>query len=171
TQIMYVVGSGWVGTAATLGNAHVIVWLAAIALFYVPQAAVVIYLNRLMPLEGGLYQWATVGLGKFLGFLTAWNLWAYAILIMATFGVMIATNLAYLIEPMGATFVKASWYTAAVSAASVIGLTIVSLFGVRVSKWLQGIGGTAQILTYTALILVPFIAVSRGTAETYHPLT
>ncbi len=169
TQIMYVVGSGWVGTAATLGNAHVVVWLAAIALFYVPQAAVVIYLNRLMPLEGGLYQWATVGLGKFLGFLTAWNLWAYAILIMATFGVMIARNLSYLIEPLGASFVSASWYTAAVSAISVVALTIVSLFGVRVSKWLQGIGGTAQILTYTALIIVPFVALSRGSATEYHP--
>src|SRR6476660_10275626 len=101
-QIMYVVGSGWVGTAAkTLGTSHIWFWLAAAALFYLPQAAVVIYLNRLMPLEGGLYQWATVGLGKFAGFLVVWNLWAYAILILATFGVMIAKNLAYLIDPVG----------------------------------------------------------------------
>src|SRR5262245_29156433 len=102
TQIMYVVGSGWVGTAAKLGDSHIVFWCAAILLFYLPQAAVVVYLNRLMPLEGGLYQWATVGLGKFLGFLTAWNLWAYTILVMGTFGVIIARNLAYLIEPMGA---------------------------------------------------------------------
>ncbi|HEX5070825.1 MAG TPA: APC family permease [Vicinamibacterales bacterium] len=171
TQIMYVVGSGWVGTAAKLGHAHTIFWLAAIAFFYLPQAAVVVYLNRLMPLEGGLYQWATVGLGKFLGFLTAWNLWAYAILIIATFGVMIAKNLAYLIEPMGAAaFVNASWYTAAVSATSVIGLTVVSLFGVRVSKWLQGLGGTAQIVTYTALIAALAVALNRGGAGVDHPL-
>src|SRR6185503_10730405 len=92
TQVMYIVGSGWVGTAAKLGPSHVVFWCLAILLFYVPQAAVVIYLNRRMPLEGGLYQWATVGLGEFWGFITAWNLWAYAILIMAVFGVMIATN-------------------------------------------------------------------------------
>ena len=53
TQIMFIVGSGWVGTAAKLGTGHVIFWLAAMALFYLPQAAVVIYLNRLMPLEAG----------------------------------------------------------------------------------------------------------------------
>jgi len=170
TQIMYVVGSGWVGTAAKLGDAHVVFWLSAIALYYLPQAAVVVYLNRLMPLEGGLYQWATVGLGKFLGFLTAWNLWAYTILIMATFGVMIARNLSYLLGPLGSTFIAAPWYTAAVSAVSIVGLTIVSLFGVRVSKWLQGLGGIAQIATYSALILVPFVALSRGTASAYHPL-
>jgi amino acid transporter len=170
TQIMYVVGSGWVGTAAKLGPSHVIFWSAAILLYYVPQAAVVIYLNRLMPLEGGLYQWATLGLGRFLGFMTAWNLWAYTITIMAVFGVIIATNLAYLIAPMGATFTKAAWYTPAVSSTAVIALTIVSLFGLRVGKWLQGIGGLAQILMFTALIAVPYVALSRGETHAYHPL-
>src|SRR6476620_3608044 len=97
TQIMFIVGSGWVGTAAKLGTGHVVFWLVAMALFYLPQAAVVIYLNRLMPLEGGLYQWATVGLGELGGFITAWNLWAFAILIIGTFGVVMATNLSYLI--------------------------------------------------------------------------
>ena len=171
TQVMYVVGSGWVGTAAMLGDTHVVFWLLAIALFYLPQAAVVVYLNRLMPLEGGLYQWATVGLGRFLGFLTAWNLWAYTILIMATFGVMIARNLSYLIGPLGATFVSSPLYTSVVSAVSIIALTIVSLFGVRVSKWLQNIGGTTHMLMFAALIVVPYIALSRGTAGNYHPIT
>ena len=36
-------------------------WLLAILTFYLPLAAVVICLNRLMPLEGGLYQWAKLG--------------------------------------------------------------------------------------------------------------
>lgn len=170
TQIMYVVGSFWVGTAAKLGDQHLVFWLLAIALFYLPQAAVVVYLNRLMPLEGGLYQWATVGLGRFPGYLAAWNLWAYTILVMATFGVMIANNLAYLIGPMGVTAVAAPAYTVIVSAITVVALTVVSLFGVRVSKWLQNIGGTAQILTFGALILVPFLALSRGTLEAYHPI-
>src|SRR5262252_8466076 len=134
TQIMYVVGSGWVGTAAKLGPSHVVFWSLAILLFYLPQAAVVIYLNRRMPLEGGLYQWATAGLGDFWGFLTAWNLWTYAILIMAVFGVMIATNISYLVAPLGVTFVKAGWYTPVVSSVAVIGLTFISLLGLRVSK-------------------------------------
>src|ERR1043165_9299949 len=61
TQILFVVGSSWVGTAAKLGQAHLFFWLLAILLFYLPQAAVVIYLNRRMPLEGGIYQWAKLG--------------------------------------------------------------------------------------------------------------
>ena len=48
TQILFVVGSSWVGAAAKLGQAHLFFWLLAILLFYVPQAAVVIYLSRVM---------------------------------------------------------------------------------------------------------------------------
>ena len=169
TQILYVVGSGWVGTAAKLGPSHLVFWCLAILLFYLPQAAVVIYLNRIMPLEGGIYQWASAGLGEFLGFLVAWNLWAYTVLIMAMFGVMIANNLAYLVEPIAPWLTGASGYTTAVSAATIVALTIVSLLGLRVGKWLQNLGGAAQFLTYVALILVPFVALQRGTVSDHQP--
>src|SRR5262250_2545386 len=58
TQILFIVGLGWVGAAGKLGPQHVVFWLLATALFYIPTAMVVIHLNKLMPLEGGLYQWA-----------------------------------------------------------------------------------------------------------------
>jgi amino acid transporter len=130
----------------------------------------VIYLNRRMPLEGGLYQWATVGLGDFWGFLTAWYLWAYTILIIGVFGVVIATNVSYLIGPLGASFVHAAWYTPVVSSLSVVALTIVSLFGLKASKWLQGLGGAAQFLTYLALIAALILAISRGTPRSAQAL-
>ncbi|HKE13235.1 MAG TPA: APC family permease [Kofleriaceae bacterium] len=170
TQIVYVVGSGWVGTAALLGTAHVTFWLLAIALYYLPQAAVVIYLNRQMPLEGGLYQWARVGFGEFGGFLTAWNLWAYTVVIMATFAVVIATNLSYLAGPAAAALTATWWYTPLVSTATIAGLTVVSVLGLRVGKWLQSIGGAAHVLTFAALIVVPFIALGRGKLDSYQPL-
>src|SRR5262245_34953488 len=121
TQILFVVGSGWVGTAAKLGTQHIVFWLLAIALYYLPQAAVVIWLNKRMPLEGGLYQWATVGLGEFWGFLTAWNLWAFAILVMTTFAVMIVTNLSYLLGPGAGFLTQASWYTPVFTAVTILG--------------------------------------------------
>src|SRR5262249_1850491 len=52
TQILFIIGLSWVGTAAKLGPSHITFWLLAILLFYIPSAVVVIYLNRLMPLEG-----------------------------------------------------------------------------------------------------------------------
>src|SRR5580693_1696696 len=45
-QILSVVGAAWVGTAAALGRAHAVTWMAAMLLFYVPMAATVFNLNR-----------------------------------------------------------------------------------------------------------------------------
>jgi hypothetical protein len=39
-QILFIVGLQWVGVAAKLGPSHVVFWLIAIALFYLPSAAV-----------------------------------------------------------------------------------------------------------------------------------
>jgi len=67
TQVVFVVGTVWVGWAAKLGEHQTFFWLLAILTFYLPLAAVVIYLNRLMPLEGGLYQWAKIAFNDFVG--------------------------------------------------------------------------------------------------------
>src|SRR6478735_10365970 len=75
TQVVFVFGTVWVGFAATLGRSQMAFWLIAIAVFYLPLAAVVIYLNRLAPLEGGLYQWAKLAFNDFVAFMVAWNLW------------------------------------------------------------------------------------------------
>ena len=46
TQILFIVGLPWVGVAAKQGPSHVVLWVAAAILFYIPSAVVVIYLNR-----------------------------------------------------------------------------------------------------------------------------
>ncbi len=169
-QILYVVGSGWVGTAAKIGSAHTAFWLLAIATYYLPQAAVVIYLTRLMPLEGGLYQWTTIALGRFAGFMVAWNLWAYALLIGATFGVTIATNASYLLSGSSASLSRLWWYTPTVSTLALVLVTVVAVFGLGVGRWVHDIGGLAHILTFTALLIVPLVAIGHGRPVAYHPL-
>ncbi|HEX9109696.1 MAG TPA: APC family permease [Longimicrobiales bacterium] len=169
-QILYIVGTGWVGTAAKLGHAHLAFWLAAIVMFYLPQAAVVIYLNRRMPLEGGIYQWATAAFGEGGGFLVAWNLWAYTLLMLATFGVMVAQNIGYILGPGLAAVTATSWWSPALSVLLIGGVTALALRGLGVAKWVQNVGAVAQVLTYVALLAVPWFALSRGTLHAFHPL-
>lgn len=170
TQVLYVVGSSWVGAAAKVGSDSLMFWLLAAALYYLPQAAVVIFLSRVMPIEGGLYQWTAAAFGEFSGFVVAWNLWAYAILLIAGFGVVVATNLSYLIASVHPAFSVTPTYTMLVSLGVVIGITVVAIWGLRVGKWVQNAGGAGQFLTFGALILVPFMAMRRGSLEAYHPL-
>src|SRR6476469_10909586 len=99
TQILFVVGLPWVGVAAKQGPAHVVFWLLAIVFFYLPSAAVVIHLNRAMPLEGGLYQWAKLGFSELTGFLVAWNLWIYVIVNSSELGLQVTTYLSYALGP------------------------------------------------------------------------
>src|SRR6476660_2952242 len=122
TQILFVVGSSWVGAAAKLGQAHLFFWLLAILLFYIPQAAVVIYLNRLMPLEGGIYQWAKIGFNEFAGFIVAWNLWLLSITVIALGGMFVTTNISYAIGGSAAWMPNNKWCVSLISSALVIGL-------------------------------------------------
>src|SRR5262245_65804390 len=77
-QILFIVGLQWVGVAAKQGPAHVIFWLVAVALFYIPSAIVAGWLNRALLLAGGLYQWAKLGFNEACGVIGAGNLWLVA---------------------------------------------------------------------------------------------
>ncbi len=79
-SILLVVIPDFFGAAVKAGSAHVVLWLIAILLFFIPQAFVVAHLNRLMPLEGGLYEWTRLAFNDGIGFLVAWNLWLYVVL-------------------------------------------------------------------------------------------
>src|SRR3954469_5616104 len=99
TQVVFVVGTIWVGWAAQLGNHQMAYWILAIITFYLPLAAVVIFLNRLAPLEGGVYQWAKVAFNDFVAFMVAWNLWIFGISVMSGIGLIIKKNIAYAVGP------------------------------------------------------------------------
>lgn len=168
-QVVFVVGSGWVGTAAKLGPSQLVFWLLAIATYYLPQAAVVIALNRRMPLEGGLYQWAKAAFGEFGGFLVAWNLWLFAILVLSSFNLMIGQNLWYLVGLDPSKVASATGYMMTVSIVLALLLVVVAIRGLGVGKWFSGFGGVAQILTYIALIAIPLVALARGRLTAYRP--
>src|SRR6184192_4883335 len=168
TQILFVVGSTWVGTAAKLGQAHLVFWLLAIVFFYIPQAAVVIYLNRLMPLEGGLYQWAKLGFNEFVGFIVAWNLWLLSITVIALGGMFVTTNLSY---ALGQSWMPNSkWCVSLVSCALVLGLAWSGVRGLSLGKWVHNIGAFAMLMAYGALIFLPFFAIARCELNQFHPL-
>ena len=170
TQILFVVGSSWVGAAAKLGHAHLFFWLLAIVLFYIPQAAVVIYLSHRMPLEGGIYQWAKLGFNEFAGFIVAWNLWLLSITVIALGGMFVTTNISYAIGPGAAWMPDNKWCVSLISAALVIGLGLACLRGLSLGKWVHNIGGFAMLAVYTSLILLPLLALARGELKSYHPL-
>jgi amino acid transporter len=154
-QVLCVVGSSWVGVAAVLGKAQAVTWVAAMLLFYFPMAAVVIALNRIMPLEGGLYIWARKAFGDLGGFLAAWNLCVYGFAITAAILYAIPTELAYMIGPRAAWLPENQLASLGIVTAIVAAITISTICGLNWGKWVYNIGGIAMITLFAGLILLP----------------
>src|SRR5262245_17141929 len=159
TQILFIVGLPWVGVAAKQGPAHVLLWLAAIVLFYLPSAAVVIHLNRAMPLEGGLYQWAKLGFNDLTGFLVAWNLWLFAILNTSEIGLQITQYFHYLMPAERAAMMANNGVVALVNILILGTLVLVTIRGLSLGKWVHKTGGVLMLTTFALLVVVPWLNV------------
>jgi amino acid transporter len=160
-QVLCVVGSSWVGIAAKLGRAHVAFWVGAMLLFYVPLAAVVIWLNRLMPLEGGLYQWAKLGFGDLAGFMTAWNLWVYAVIVAGAIIFVVPTDIAYMMGPAAAWLPASKLGTLLLTGTVMAAIALAAIRGLDVSKWLHNAGSILIMLAYGILLTLPLWAPVR----------
>ena len=170
TQILFIIGLTWIGVAGTLGSGHIVMWLLAILLFYLPMTAVVIYLNQLMPLEGGLYQWAKLGFNPTVGFLLAWNLWLYVIVFTSEIGLQCATYLSYALGP-GATWMTSStWFVALCSALVLTLMMVAATIGLSVGKWVHNTGGVFMLIIFAVLLLLPFVGLATGHLREFHPL-
>jgi amino acid transporter len=65
----------WTSTAAAAGPSILIIWIAALACFYIPLSASVMELSSRHPEEGGIYVWTRTAFGDFTGFIAAWMYW------------------------------------------------------------------------------------------------
>jgi amino acid transporter len=158
SQVLTVVGSSWVGLAAGLGHAQTMVWLFSFAVFYVPMAVAVFYLNRELPLEGGLYVWARKAFGDTLGFLVAFNIWVYGLVVIALLLFQLPSEFSFMVGP------RAAWIPdshAVVLPALAILLTLLALSAVRglaLGKWIHNVSGIAMMTAFVLLILAPLWA-------------
>jgi len=153
TQVLFVVGSGYVGTAAGLGRSQAVTWLMAMLVFYLPMAAAVLCLNREMPLEGGLYAWARIAFGDLAGFLVAWNIWVYSISGAAVILYLFPTALAYM---FGLAWLPENHLISLTIPLGILAVIVLAAArGLQVGKWLQNVGGAALMTVFLALILLP----------------
>ena len=171
TQILFIVGLPWVGVAAKQGQSHIVLWLAAMLLFYIPSAVVVIYLNRAMPLEGGLYQWAKLGFSDVIGFMVAWNLWLFAILNSSEIGLQLTQYLDYITGPAGDKLLSTPWFIGLINVVVIGALVVITIIGLGVGKWVHKVGGALMLVTFGTILVLPLLNLAHGSLREYHPLT
>ena len=169
TQVVFVVGTFWVGWAAKIGHEQNVFWILAIVTFYLPLAAAVIFLVRLMPLEGGLYQWSKLAFNDFVAFMVGWNLWVFAISILAGTGLVVTTSISYAIGPSGEWLRGNSKLIILISIILVSAMVIAATRGLGLGKWVHNVGGLVHMITFTILILLPLVAISQVLPGEYQP--
>ena len=171
TQILFIVGLPWVGVAAKQGPSHVVLWIAAALLFYIPSALVVIYLNRAMPLEGGLYQWAKLGFSDMVGFLVAWNLWLFAILNTSEIGIQLTQYVVYIAGPDSKATLEDPWVVVGVNIIVIGALVAITVIGLSVGKWVHKAGGALMLIIFATILILPILNRANGTISEYRPIT
>jgi amino acid transporter len=150
-QILYIVGIQWIGTAGKLGSAHIMYWVPAILLFYIPSGFVVAHLAEEMPLEGGIYQWAKLRLGDLAGFLAALNFWCAMLLLGSGAMVQINDIVAWGLGPSAAWMHESKAVLFLLASVVSAGITVLSIRGLATVKWLHNSGGFVLVVTFFLL--------------------
>lgn len=152
-QILTIVGLSWIGTAGKLGPSHVMFWLPAVLLFYVPAGMVVAHLAKEMPLEGGMYQWAKLRFGPMAGFLVAMNIWLFNILICSTVGLQLIGTAGYTAVPGASGLAANKPAILGLSFAVACSLMLVAWRGLSLGKWLSTAGAFTTVFLFGVVIL------------------
>jgi amino acid transporter len=169
-QILIVIVPEFFGTAAKAGSSHVVLWLFAIVLFFVPFGMLVAHLNRLMPLEGGPYEWARLAFGDRTGFLVAWNIWLLTTVQVSQVALVTTTYLSYAFGPRTEWIASNSGILIAASVALIAVMMVIARLGLSVGKWVSNAGSIFTVFILVVLIVLPFLHVRRGNLSNYRPL-
>ena len=153
-QILNVVSFAFIAVAGKVGSSHLVFWLAAVVLFYIPSGMVVAHLAIEMPLEGGIYQWASLRLGPLAGFLVAMNIWLYNVLIISSISLSLLEIASYALGPGGAWLASSKPAILGISVVATCGLMLVAWRGLAVGKWINNFGGFTFVFLFAVIIIL-----------------
>jgi amino acid transporter len=153
-QILIVLGPSWTGTAARQSGTQVVFWLMGALTLFLPLAAVIQYCVRIWPYEGGVYQWTKHAFGPFAGFLSAWNLAAWVLLLGSSLGVQTASALSYALGPDAAWIAESRPFILTLNVVIFASIFVVSVFGLSLGRWISHFGTAATLLVVGLLILL-----------------
>jgi len=153
-NISLVVGFSGLTLVAQFGYASVIMYLLLIITLFIPTGLIVSELNARLPGEGGFYNWVRYAFGDIHGFLVAWSYWLSSIVWFPTVMLFISTSAVYLLGSQYLFLVEDPIYNIVFGLAIIWGVTGLNIVGLEKAKWIQNIGGMANWLGITLLVIL-----------------
>jgi amino acid transporter len=149
---------------AGLGRPALWLWVAAFALFFIPEVVAVLSLSKRYPDEGGLYTWANRQFGSTHGFISGWYYWTGNLFYFPMQLVYLAGVLAYATYGAGSTAVDDKTFVAGVAIAWLSLVTAINFVGLGVGKWLPNVGAVCTAITAVLIASAGVVAWRTGAA-------
>lgn len=146
--------------AANYGPFLITLYLFAAVTFFIPTALVTAELATTWPEKGGMYAWVKHAFGPKWGLCVVYLQWIYNVVWYPTILTLIASTLAYLIDP---ALVKNASFMTLVVLISFWGCTLLNCFGMRLSSAVSTFGSIVGTLGPMLLIIaLVFVWLKQG---------
>jgi amino acid transporter len=156
----------WIASAAAAGPSSIVIWIIALATFFLPLALISIRLAALLPGEGGVYLWTRTAFGDAAGFLTGWTYWTSNVVYFPSLLYFAAGTALYVWpERMGALSESPLWFIG-FSLGALAVATGLNVIGLRYGKWLHTMGTVATWFPVTLLLVGAVVLFARSGSAT-----
>ena len=157
-NIVAIVGLRWTAVAAGIGPSSISMWIAAMILFFIPSALVVVELSSRFPDEGGIYVWTKVAFGEFEGYMCGFCYWVNNLIYYPNLLIFVSSVFLYVGGTKYLHLEKSSVYPVIFSLVVLwiaIGLNMV---GMKSGKWVQNIGALGTWIPATLVVFAGVFA-------------
>ena len=160
-NVTAIIGFRWIALAAAGGNTSMVLWIAALLLFFIPLAFAVIELTSRLPGEGGVYLWTKKAFGEFHGFMSGWCYWS-SNLIYFPHTLIFWAGISVFVIGDGFQAIGDNKSYVLLFSLLILGIMILFNFiGLKIGKWVNNIGGIGLWLAATILIIFGVVAIIK----------
>src|SRR5262249_20132713 len=95
--------------------------------------------------------------GELIGFLVAFNIWIWTVILLSELGIVIANNLAYAVGPSGAWIAESKWIILGAGIIISASLMLTARRGLAFGKWVHNLGGATLIFLFSLITILALV--------------
>jgi amino acid transporter len=158
----------WISFSAARGPSSLTLWALSFFLFFLPIAHVVVRFTRVLPKEGGLYQWTKSSLGPFHGFLCAWSYFVSNLFYFPSLLLAVSGYAAFALRGDDQALQNNTTFALLFTLSTILIVMMLNIIGLKFGKWVENLGGLAIWIPCGILILLGLLLYLRnGTAMSF----
>lgn len=163
-----IVSLQWLSTAAQIGPSSLVLWVLALAVFFVPSGLAVMELSSRYDGEGGLYVWVKRAFGDVHGFVAGWSYLVSNLVFFPTLLLFISGTASYVAAGAWPGLKDNTAFNVFVSLAAIWLVIGANIIGLRRAKWIANGCAVAMGAALVVLVVAAVVSACRfGSATAF----